>query len=129
VPTILPEIGGRYDTLYAVECAAHAGTPSASSCSSCQKGFCDACLSWEVDGKPACAGCGAREEDRSRSIGATMLALVGVGYLATLAIGYLLFKSRPYVGGIAAVVAILLGRLLQMYLRVPVVTRREPHAG
>jgi hypothetical protein len=58
-----------------------------------------------------------------------MLALVGVGYLATVAIGYLLFKARPYVGGIAAVVAIMLGRLLQMYLPVPVVRRREPHAG
>lgn len=112
-----------------MECAAHAGTPVASSCSSCQKSFCDACLSWEVDGKPTCAECGAREDDRSRSIGATMLALVGVGYLATVAIGYLLFKARPYVGGIAAVVAIMLGRLLQMYLPVPVVRRREPHAG
>jgi hypothetical protein len=112
-----------------VECAAHAGTSAADSCSSCKKGFCEACLAWEVDGKPACAECGSREDDRSRSLGATMLALVGVGYLATLAIGYLLFKARPYVGGIAAVVAIMLGRLLQMYLRVPVVTRREPRAG
>jgi len=53
-----------------------------------------------------------------------MLAFVGVGYLATLAIGILVFRARPFVGGLAAVVAIALGRVLQLFVRPRIVIRR-----
>jgi hypothetical protein len=42
--------------------------------------------------------------------------VVAVAYLAALAIGYVLLKGRPIVGGLAAVVALLSGRALQVYL-------------
>jgi hypothetical protein len=54
---------------------------------------------------------------------------VGVAYLATLAVAYLVFRARPFVGGLAAVVAITLGRALQIVLHIPNVTRRPSGAG
>lgn len=90
----------------------------------CGKAGCDRCLVFDVDGGGACAACAASQDDRSRALGSALLAFVGVGYLATLAIGYLLFRGRPFVGGLAAVVSIGLGRALQIYLKPPVVTRR-----
>lgn len=107
-----------------MECAAHPGTVAAGTCSVCTKVGCARCLEYDVDGRAACADCGRLEDDRSRSLGSALIASVSVGYLATLAVGYLLFRGRPFVGGFAAVVAIALGRLLHMYLRPPIVTRR-----
>lgn len=90
------------------------------------KSSCEPCLAYDVDGSAACASCGPREDDRSRALGSALLTFVSVGYLAALAVGYLVFRARPFVGGLAAVVAIALGRALQMYVRPPIVTRRQP---
>lgn len=117
------------DTLALVECAAHAGTPVTERCSACERPSCERCLVYDVNGQPACDDCGASEDDRGRALGAALLAVVSVGYLATLAIGYLVFRARPFVGGLAAVIAIVLGRALQIFLRPPVVTRRERRTG
>lgn len=105
---------------------AHAGVTATDACSACNKPRCERCLTYEVDGDLACNECGAMEDDRSRSLGSALLALVAVGYLATLAVGFLVFRARPFVGGLAAVVAIALGRALQLFLQVPIVTRRIP---
>ena len=114
-----------------MNCTAHPGTTAVGSCSVCKKAGCDLCLAFEVDGDVACESCGALEDDRSRDLGSAMLALVGVGYLATLAVGFVVFRARPFVGGLAAVVAIALGRALQMYIRPRTVTRRPsaPRTG
>jgi hypothetical protein len=69
-----------------------------------------------------------REED-SHALSSGLLAFVGVGYLATLAIGIVLFKARPFVGGLAAIVAIAFGRALQLVVKAPVVTRRSMSAA
>jgi hypothetical protein len=86
--------------------------------------MCEACAGFAVDGQTCCEACARDEEALSRDLGAALLALVGVGYLTTLALGYVLFHARPFIGGLAAVVAIALGRALQLLLRRPVVTRR-----
>jgi hypothetical protein len=86
--------------------------------------MCSSCATYDVDDRVCCETCGRREEDRSRSIGSALLGFVGVGYLATLAICVVIFKARPYVGGIAAIAAIAFGRVLQIVLRPPVVSRR-----
>lgn len=103
----------------------HAGAPASERCEVCDRGACERCLVFDVDGRPACAACGASADERSRALGSALVGFVGVGYLATLAIGYLVLKARPVVGGLAAVVAIALGRALQMVLRPPVVVRRR----
>ena len=87
--------------------------------------LCDACASFEMAGGWCCEACGHRQEDQARELGSGLLALVGVGYLATLAVGIVLFKARPFVGGLAAIVAIALGRALQMLVRTPAVSRRR----
>jgi hypothetical protein len=98
-------------------------------CSACEQPRCDRCLTYDVDGQPACNSCGALEDDRSRALGVALLGFVSVGYLATLAIGYVVFRARPIVGGLAAVVAIALGRALQMFFRPSIVTRRSTRAS
>jgi len=105
-------------------CTAHPDTIAAASCSVCKKLGCARCLAYDVDGGVACESCGALEDERSRAIGSAVLAFVAVGYLAALAIGYLVFRGRPFIGGLAAVVAIALGRALQLYIRPRTVTRR-----
>jgi hypothetical protein len=107
-----------------VRCAVHTEADADDTCAVCGRGMCDACTAYLVDGHPSCAACGDREGERSRALGAAQLALVGVGYLATLAVSIVLFRPRPFVGGLAAVVAIALGRALQLWLRPPVVVRR-----
>ncbi|HVJ93028.1 MAG TPA: hypothetical protein VM580_24670 [Labilithrix sp.] len=106
-------------------CAAHPETPCTTSCSICKKAACERCLTYEVEDAIACRTCGAAEGDRGRALGSAMLALVGVGYLATLALGYVFFRGRPFVGGLAAVVALALGRALHTYLKLPMVSRRS----
>lgn len=112
-------------------CAAHPDTPATSSCHVCQKACCERCLTYDVDGSAACEPCAAREDERSRALGSALLAFVGVGYLAALALGYVVFRARPFVGGLAAVVAIALGRALQLYVPLRSVTRRPsaPRTG
>lgn len=108
-----------------MECAAHPDAEARGPCSVCKKGVCDACATYELDGAPCCDVCGRGVEDDSHSLSSGLLALVAVGYLATLAIGIVLFKARPFVGGLAAVVAIALGRAMQLLVKPPSVTRRR----
>jgi hypothetical protein len=107
-----------------VECAAHPDRNAVGPCASCEKQLCDACATFELDAGWCCEACGRQQEDEARELGSGLLALVGVGYLATLAIGIVLFKARPFVGGLAAIVAIALGRALQLLVRAPAVSRR-----
>jgi hypothetical protein len=114
-----------YDTLAAVECADHPGKETTLACSSCKRAMCDACATFTIDDASSCEACGRDAEDRARSLGSGLLALVGVGYLVTLAVGVVAFKPRPFIGGVAAVVAIVLGRFLQRFVRSPRVSRRS----
>ena len=94
-------------------------------CAVCSKNLCEACGTYELEGTSCCETCGrAREEDRN-ALSSGLLAMVGVGYLATLALGVVFFKARPLVGGLAAVVAIALGRAMQLLTNKPTVTRRR----
>lgn len=108
----------------ATECATHAGVTAVSRCATCGKGICTQCAAYDVDDAMTCEPCGRSEEDRARGIGLSLTGLVGAGYLATLALGVVVFKSKPFIGGIAAIVAIVLGRVLQLVLRPPSVRRR-----
>lgn len=85
----------------------------------------DADAGWAVDGTPACDACARQAEERGRDLGAGLLACVGAGYLAALAVGFLVFHARPLIGGLAAIVAIALGRGLTGVLKRPVLTRRS----
>ena len=97
----------------------------AAPCAVCFKNLCDACATYELDGSAAAASAAAApRRTRRNALSSGLLALVGVGYLATLAVGVVLFKARPFVGGLAAIVAIALGRALQLLVKAPVVTRR-----
>lgn len=113
-----------YDTLASVDCAAHPDVPARDSCTLCRRELCEGCLAYDVDGTPACESCAVALDERSRTWGSMVLALVGVGYLATLAVSYVVFRGRPFVGGLAAIVAMVLGRGLQIFLRVGRATRR-----
>jgi hypothetical protein len=106
-------------------CAVHPETEARGPCAVCSKSLCDACSTYELDGSSCCERCGAEKEDDGHALSSGLLALVGVGYLATLAIGIVLFKARPFVGGLAAIVAIGLGRAMQLLVKTPVVTRRR----
>ncbi len=106
-----------------MQCAVHADVETERTCADCGKAICDACAVFEIDGRAACEACGKREDDKSREIGTALLGFIGVGYLATLAVCVLLFKPRPFVGGLAAVVAIAVGRALQIWLRPRAVRR------
>jgi len=112
-------------------CPTHPEAPATSTCNACNRAFCESCLTYDVDGNDTCESCGTVQDERSRALGSALLTLVGVGYLAALALGYVLFRGRPFVGGFSAVIAIALGRTLQTHVRLPVVTRRssEPHTG
>jgi hypothetical protein len=68
------------------------------------------------------------EDERSRAWGSFLLAFVGMSYLATLAVSYAVFRGRPFVGGLAAVVAIACGRALQIFMRLGVVVTERRHA-
>lgn len=109
----------------AVHCAVHPDVEAECACATCKREMCEACASFEIDGHVACAECGKREMAASRGTATALFACVGVGYLATLAIAVSLWPPRPYHGGLAAVVAILLGRALQVWLRPRSVTRRQ----
>jgi hypothetical protein len=108
-----------YDTLDPVECVVHEGRSTRESCSVCRRPHCASCLTYEVSDRPACHACVAHVEGRSRAFGSALLLFVSVGYLATLAIGYTVLRGRPFVGGLAAVAAILIWRTLLTFLYAP----------
>ena len=110
----------------ATHCAAHPETEALGPCAFCFKNLCEACASFERDGSPCCERCGHVKEEERNELSSGLLALIAVGYLATLALGTVLFKARPIIGGLAAVVAIALGRALQMLVQSPAVSRRMP---
>ncbi len=106
-----------------MDCPSHPASPAATTCGVCQKAACTRCLVYEIDGSPACEACGTRADERSRVLGSALLVFVAVAHLATLAVAYLVFRARPFVGGFAAVVALVAGRALQSFLRLPSVAR------
>jgi hypothetical protein len=64
--------------------------------------------------------------ERSRILGFGMIAVVALGYLAALALGVGLFQARPFIGGVATIVAIAISRGLLLFLPTPaVLTRRS----
>jgi hypothetical protein len=81
-------------------------------------------MTHDVAGLAVCESCGREEEARGRALGSALLTFVGVGYLLALSVGYVVFHARPFVGGLAAVLAIGLGRTLQLFAEPAVVTRR-----
>lgn len=106
-----------------MQCAAHPEVETDRTCADCGKAICETCAVFVIDGRPACEACGRLEAEKSRAVGSALLGFIGAAYLATLAIAILLFKPRPFVGGLAAVVAIAVGRALQIWLRPRAVTR------
>lgn len=99
-----------------MECAVHPGTAAAEGCDACSAPACADCLRTDGGGRALCQGCDAAESERSVTVGSTLLVAIAAAYLAALAVGYVVFKGRPFVGGLAAVVAIGLGRGLQRIL-------------
>ncbi|MDB5220683.1 MAG: hypothetical protein JWO86_8610 [Myxococcaceae bacterium] len=110
-------------------CAAHPEIEARGPCAVCFKNLCGACATYELDGASCCERCGRTKEDDGNALSSGLLALIAVGYLAALAGGIVLFKARPFVGGLAAIVAIALGRLMQLLVKAPVVTRRMSSAS
>jgi hypothetical protein len=111
-----------------VKCAAHDDADAEGTCAVCRRAVCARCAAYDIDGCVCCEACGRAEEERSRSLGSALLGFVGVGYLLALALGLLVFHAKPYIGGIAAVAAIVLGRVLQIVFRPSTVTRRLARA-
>jgi len=77
-----------------------------------------------MEGGFGCERCGRLREAEAAELSSGLLAFVAVGYLATAAVGVLVFKAQPFVGGLAALVAIGLGRALELLVHSPSVTRR-----
>lgn len=109
-----------------MQCAVHPETEAGGPCAVCFQNLCDACTTFERDGGPCCERCGRAAEDDANALSSGLLALIAVGYLATLALGTVLLRARPIVGGLAAVVALGLGRALQVLVKAPAVSRRMP---
>ena len=109
----------------AVQCAVHPEAEAVRQCTSCKREMCEDCATWDVDGHAACDACGKKEIATSRGITTALFACTGVGYLATIALLVSVWSPRPYHGGIAAIVAILLGRILQFWLRPRMVMPRQ----
>ena len=109
-----------------VRCEVHADVETDRRCAECKKAVCDACAVYEIDGDDGCDSCGRVEDAKSRTVGTTLLALVGLSYLVAVAVGVVLFKPRPFVGGMAAVFSIAMRYTLQTWLRPRAVIRRQP---
>jgi hypothetical protein len=107
-----------------MHCAAHPEIEARGPCAVCFKNLCDECASYDLDGAPCCERCGRQREEDSDALSSGLLTLVGVGYLATLAIGIVIWRGRPFVGGLAAIVAIGLGRAMQLLVKAPVPSPR-----
>jgi hypothetical protein len=110
-----------------VPCAAHPDRISEHVCAICKRGLCASCDAYDVDGKASCDACGRAEAERSRSLGSARIALVAVGYLAAIAIGVGVLHAQPMVGGLAAIAAFGLGRVILRTVHSPVVARRTGH--
>lgn len=106
-----------------MNCAVHPEVTARGPCEVCRQPVCDPCLGYEVDGRTACERCAIAMTERTRAWGPSLLALIVLGYLVTLAVGYVVFRGRPVVGGIAAIVAITLGRGLQILVPLSTVKR------
>jgi hypothetical protein len=104
-------------------CALHDGVSAAGTCALCGRPFCDRCLTFDVDDEPACESCGLGEVKRNRDLGSAVLAFVGATFLALVWVGYLLLRTNPLVGGLSAILAIAVGRLLYHVLRLHSVRR------
>ncbi|MDB4939438.1 MAG: hypothetical protein JWP87_6410 [Labilithrix sp.] len=115
-----------------MQCTAHPDIEARGPCAVCAKNLCDDCATYELESRgtassaaaSCCEGCGRAQEEDASSLSSGLLALVGVGYLATLAVGIVVFKARPFVGGLAAIVAIALGRALSLFVKPITATRR-----
>lgn len=108
-----------------MHCTEHPDVPTKLSCSACTKAICEACATHDVDGSPTCASCAHAAEERNDLLGGALVAVMGFAYLAVLALGVVAMRGRPMVGGFAAVAAIVVGRTLQVTLKLPrVVVRR-----
>jgi hypothetical protein len=111
-----------------MHCAVHPEIEACGPCAVCFKNLCDACATFDLESKgsrsPCCERCGRSQENDSDALSSGLLALIAVGYLAALAIGVSVFKAQPFVGGLAAVVAIGLGRAMQMLVKTPTAMRR-----
>ncbi len=112
-----------------MDCASHPGIDARRQCAVCFKNLCDACATHEFDGASCCERCGRAKEDEGNALRSGLLASIAVGYLAALTVGVLIWKARPFVGGLAAIVAIALGRLMQLVVKTPLVTRRASSAA
>ncbi len=112
-----------------MDCAAHPGIEAQGPCAVCFENLCDACATYHLDGASCCERCGRTKEDDGNALSSGLLASIGVGYLATLAIGVVIWHARPFVGGLAAIVAIALGRIMQLVVKTPLVTRRATSAS
>jgi hypothetical protein len=109
-----------------MDCGAHPGTEASGPCVLCFKNLCEVCATFERAGEVCCERCGHAAEEQQNALSSGLLALIAVAYLATLVVGTALFNAKPLVGGLAAVVAIALGRALQLLVRSPSVSRRLP---
>lgn len=111
-----------------MKCRAHPGDDATEACTTCSAAGCPRCLVFAQAGEPLCERCGSAELARIAARGSAAIVIIALGYLVALAVSYHLFKARPYVGGIAALAAIALGRVLQVWLTPQAVTRRSPPA-
>lgn len=102
-----------------MQCARHAEVEARGPCAVCFENLCDGCATYELEGAPCCERCGHDEQAQRDALSSGLLALVAVGYLATLAVGVVIFKARPFVGALAAIVAIGLGRAVQLAMKPP----------
>lgn len=110
-----------------VDCPDHPGHEAKTRCAACNRPICPDCTTFELEGRVFCAVCGEKEEGRHHELGSLLLGVVAVGYLAALAVGAVVFRGGPVAGGIAAIVAIALGRVLQLLLRTrPAAAVTEP---
>ncbi|MBX3228175.1 MAG: hypothetical protein KIT84_26880 [Labilithrix sp.] len=91
-----------------MKCAVHADRPATHS----------------IGDSPACEGCAEAAEARAKAVAPALPLLVSIAYLAVLAIGYVMLRGRPIVGGIAAVAALFVGRGLQLFFLRPVAPLR-----
>jgi hypothetical protein len=105
------------------DCNAHPGAGTAI-CGGCRRPTCTRCLTDSIDDVDVCTSCARAAEADSDALGAAGVGFVGVGYLLTLALSYRIFHARPFLGGLAAIVAIALGRVLQTFFRPKSVIRR-----
>lgn len=101
-------------------CAVHPESPRFATCAACKKELCAACATHTIDGRPSCAPCAEAAEARAQSLGGVVIAATGAAYLVFLAAAMLVVpRARVFGAGLAAVLTIAFGRVLQTILHVP----------